>query len=178
MSRPLQGLELYAGGASSHSVDAALTSCVSGGTVKMFRIVALVVIGLAAIVVALLPASRSADHNADVVAALAAADANNSMAEGAPQQQVVNGWVARDLLAILSAQLDEQNAASDRKVPLLLMLGVLALVVIGCTTPGLSGERSRTVSPAAESPTADPQDAPRPVAAQEPTAGPATGPAT
>lgn len=144
----------------------------------MVRLVALILIGLAAIVVALLPASSSADHNAEVVAALAAADANNSIAEGAPQQQVVNGWVARDLLAIISAQLDEQNAASDRKVPLLLMLGVLALVVIGCTTPGPSGEGSRTASPATEPPSPEPQDAPRPVAAQESTAAPATGPVT
>lgn len=142
----------------------------------MFRIVALILIGLAAIVVALLPASSSADHNAEVSAALAAAEANNSIAEGAPQQQVVNGWVARDLLAIISSQLDEQNAASDRKVPLLLMLGVLALVVIGCTTPGPLGNGPRTGSSATEPPSPDSQDAPAPVAAQEPTETPPARP--
>lgn len=107
---------------------------------RAFRIVALALIGLAAVVIVLLPADTPTDHSAEVRVALAGAELNNSQAEGAPQQTVVNGWVARDLLAIISSQLDEQASSNDRKTPWLLALGVLALVVIGLTSsvPGPS----------------------------------------
>lgn len=102
---------------------------------RLARIVLLALIAVAAIVIAALPTSSSSNHSADVAAALSMAEMNNELAEGAPQQTVVNGWVARDLLAIMSEQLDEQNTATDRKVPMLLALVVLALVVIGLTDP-------------------------------------------
>jgi len=42
-----------------------------------------------------------------VLAALDDAEANESRADSAPQQQVVNGWVARDLLAVLGLAADD-----------------------------------------------------------------------
>jgi hypothetical protein len=111
--------------------------------------------------------SQSAtSHSSDIAGAIANGELNNGSAQGAPQQTVVNGWTARDLLAVIGHQMDEQNsliaqsgqnsadvvaaiAASskaqtdaiaqlaaapiDRRPTILLMLGVLALVVIGLT---------------------------------------------
>jgi hypothetical protein len=53
-----------------------------------------------------------------IAAALADYDSNNAHASGAPQQAVVNGWIARDLLTVTATQgnwaaLAEQQA-SDR----------------------------------------------------------------
>lgn len=79
-------------------------------------------------------------------------DANEARADSAPQQQVVAGWVARDLLSIIAlAQADmieslgglaEQNetvasavAVRDDRVPALLVIAVLAVCWIGMTTP-------------------------------------------
>src|ERR1043165_1599577 len=45
-------------------------------------------------------------YDAATKAALADADANNATAEGAPQQAVVNGWLARDLTEI---QINQNN---------------------------------------------------------------------
>jgi hypothetical protein len=39
-----------------------------------------------------------------IAAALSDYEANNDLADSAPQQQVVNGWVARDLLSIIARQ--------------------------------------------------------------------------
>ncbi len=82
--------------------------------------------------------------------ALDDADANESRADSAPQQQVVNGWVARDLLTIIALQntdllegiglLGEQAAAvsvptRDDRVPALVGLAVLAICWHGISTP-------------------------------------------
>ena len=57
-----------------------------------------------------------------------------------PQQEVVNGWVARDLLTVLAKQTNamlgsSQAAAGDPRIPLLLLLLVLAVSLIGATAP-------------------------------------------
>jgi hypothetical protein len=75
-------------------------------------------------------------------------DANDALAESAPQQQVVNGWIARDLLQIqaraiadLLDALTQENAAGqavasvDPRVPALLVIAVLAMSLIGVTAP-------------------------------------------
>ena len=79
-------------------------------------------------------------------------EANEARADSAPQQQVVAGWVARDLLSIIAlAQADmieslgglaEQNesvasavAVRDDRVPALLVLAVLAVCWMGITSP-------------------------------------------
>jgi hypothetical protein len=95
----------------------------------------------------------SKDYSDLVSTALDSFDANEALADSAPQQQVVNGWVARDLLTIIAYQnldlldavgaLGDQNAAEsssglavrDDRIPALLLLGVLALSWIGMTNP-------------------------------------------
>lgn len=74
--------------------------------------------------------------------ALEADTANNKGAESAPQQQVVNGWTARDLLTIIAKQnidiLKSQGALVDatgtlnttpfdERIPALLLIGLLAI---------------------------------------------------
>ena len=74
--------------------------------------------------------------------------ANDSRTESAPQQQVVNGWVARDLLTIIAKQNADILRASgaivesngdlrtnpfDERIPALLGLTVLAIVWDGLT---------------------------------------------
>ncbi|HZD22459.1 MAG TPA: hypothetical protein VE569_03535 [Acidimicrobiia bacterium] len=74
-------------------------------------------------------------------------DANEGLAESAPQQQVVNGWVARDLLQIQARQLadvldalTQENeagqivATTDPRVPALLVVAILAIGLIGFTS--------------------------------------------
>ncbi len=78
-------------------------------------------------------------------------DANDARADTAPQQQVVNGWVARDLLTIMAYQntdlldavggLGDQNATAsslavrDDRTPALLVLVVVAVAWFGITAP-------------------------------------------
>ena len=78
-------------------------------------------------------------------------DANNDRADSAPQQQVVNGWVAKDLLTIMAYQntdlldavggLGDQNATAsslavrDDRTPALLVLAVVAVAWFGITVP-------------------------------------------
>ena len=49
----------------------------------------------------------------DVAAILSNAEANEALADSAPQQQVVNGWVAKDLLAAIAL---EQQSATERQL--------------------------------------------------------------
>ena len=70
------------------------------------------------------------------------------------QQQVVNGWVARDFLELQSRQLDKIGRVlarptlivpgeTDERPVVLLMLAVLAVCWIGITSPGsLPGRRN------------------------------------
>ncbi len=95
----------------------------------------------------------SKDYSNLVRTALDDYDANNALADSAPKQQVVNGWVTRDILTILAYQnldlldavgaLGDQNAAEsasglavrDDRIPALLLLAVLAVVWLGITNP-------------------------------------------
>ncbi|CAB4964712.1 MAG: hypothetical protein F2842_11810 [Actinobacteria bacterium] len=95
---------------------------------RTLRVVLLSIIGVAAVAITLLmapapptisvakvsvtvPPINASSYASDIQTALSNGEANNSNAEGAPQQTVVNGWTARDLLAVIGAQLDEQNAS-------------------------------------------------------------------
>lgn len=78
-------------------------------------------------------------------------DSNNARTDSAPQQQVVNGWVAKDLLTIMAYQntdlldavggLGDQNATAsslavrDDRTPALLVLVVVAVAWFGITAP-------------------------------------------
>lgn len=91
-----------------------------------------------------LPSSTS--YESLISSALAADTANNLRTEGAPQQQVVNGWTAKDLLTIIAkenidilkaqgAVVDATGALNttpfDERIPVLLLIGVLALCWTG-----------------------------------------------
>ena len=122
------------------------------------RRVGLLVLGLGALIVYFFMAPdppeegslnlSATNYNTLVLAAMADYDANDAQAESAPQQQVVNGWIARDLLRIQALELadvldamtqqDELGrviAADDPRVPALLLIAILALCLIGAT-PG------------------------------------------
>ncbi len=74
---------------------------------------------------------------------------NQDRAEGAPQQSVVNGWTARDLLEIIA----EQGEQRDDRPAALLTLGVLGLALGLSTSPRLSdSRRSALAAPSAMSP--------------------------
>lgn len=73
-------------------------------------------------------------------------DANDALADSAPQQQVVNGWVARDLLQIQALQfadlldaVTQENsrgqvvASNDPRIPALLVLAIFAVSLVGLT---------------------------------------------
>lgn len=97
------------------------------------------------------PTSRT--YNTLIQTALDDAEANEDRAETAPQQQVVNGWVNRDLLTIIAYQnvdlldgvgaLGDQTAATsasglavrDDRVPALVVLLVFAVAWLGIMTP-------------------------------------------
>ena len=91
-----------------------------------------------------LPSSTS--YESLISDALAADTANNLRTTGAPQQQVVNGWTAKDLLTIIAkedsdilkaqgAVVDATGALNttpfDERIPALLLLGVLAVCWTG-----------------------------------------------
>jgi hypothetical protein len=85
-----------------------------------------------------------ADRSSDITDALLNYEANEALTQGAPQQSVVNGWVAKDLLTIIAEQQNEALTRdevpppvqpivpNDERIPafagLLLMGLVLALV--------------------------------------------------
>ena len=76
--------------------------------------------------------------------------ANNLRTEGAPQQQVVNGWTAKDLLTIIAKEQADilraqgavvdatgslQTQPFDQRIPALLLVAVLAICWSGVTAP-------------------------------------------
>jgi hypothetical protein len=91
-----------------------------------------------------LPSATS--YESLISSALDADTANNLRTAGAPQQQVVNGWTAKDLLTIIAkenidilkaqgAVVDATGALNttpfDERIPALLLIGVLALCWTG-----------------------------------------------
>lgn len=73
---------------------------------------------------------------AEVEAILEMAELNNDEAEGAAQQDVVNGWATRDLLALLSGQIDKDRT-DERPAALLglLVLGAALALATSARTP-------------------------------------------
>jgi hypothetical protein len=66
----------------------------------------------------------------DVDSALALAELNEGTASGAPQQTVVNGWVARDLLEVHSKQ---TNTMLDLQFATVVALIVVAAAIVWST---------------------------------------------
>jgi hypothetical protein len=104
------------------------------------RRVGAVVLAIAAVVVwfAMAPEDRSSD----IRQALVEYELNEARTEGAPQQQVVNGWVAKDLLTIIAEQ--QNDVASDERLPVLVGLLVLGAALYTFTSPRRTQETSTT----------------------------------
>ena len=99
-----------------------------GRTVSAVAYVVLVsVLGLVALVLAFGGGAQQRAH--DVSSTLRAAELNNSSAQGAPQQTVVNGWAARDLLALQVDRSDALIAQQQRTNGLLAILIITVAVV-------------------------------------------------
>jgi len=67
-------------------------------------------------------------------------DADNARTSGAPQQQVVNGWFARDALSLQILQLSDlleqtEPPPTDQRIPLLGLFAVLAICLYAATSP-------------------------------------------
>lgn len=93
----------------------------------LVRRIGSVIIALAAIGVLLFMAPDGVDsdtHQERVAKITDRNEANNEMTEGAPQQEVVNGWTSIDYLELMSDQL---NGTPDRRPAALLTLLVLAV---------------------------------------------------
>jgi hypothetical protein len=109
----------------------------------LVRRIAAVLLGVAAVAVwfGMRPsaASPTADFASKIDSAMADYKVNNSSTSSAPQQQVVNGWAAKDLLEVIAraqnAALSPQSSPRDDRVPAELMLCVLGLAVLALTTP-------------------------------------------
>lgn len=93
-------------------------------------------------------------------AAMADYNANDALTDSAPQQQVVNGWVARDLMQIQARQLadvldaltqetesGQLVATTDPRVPALLVIAVLAICLIGFTAEPERSPESTSLAP-------------------------------
>ncbi len=89
------------------------------------------------------------DRSSDIRQALAEYELNELRTDGAPQQQVVNGWVAKDLLTIIAEQQNE--VASDERLPALVGLLVLGAAIYVFTSP----KRTEPQSPGQAAPTAE-----------------------
>lgn len=140
------------------------------------RPIGFAVLAAAAIAVTLLaaPASLESPDRADppstrqfnrvIDLALDDHEANEARTRGAPQQQVVNGWVARDLLMVIAQQ---QNALldgtwqqhrdvldttapvpTDNRIPWLLVLTVLTIGWHGATAGIENGSAPQGIAPA------------------------------
>lgn len=99
---------------------------------------ALLVVATVVVWFAMAPDSSAPEsHTSDLEEILDNADANNALADGAPQQEVVNGWAARDLLALTVKQNDHlsEQARRDERPAALLGLGVLGIALLALTTP-------------------------------------------
>jgi hypothetical protein len=70
------------------------------------------------------------DRSVDVNVALAEYSVNEDRTRGAPQQQVVNGWVAKDLLAIVAEQANDLAVADRQAADRLAAEAVLAVVAL------------------------------------------------
>lgn len=105
-----------------------------------------------------------ASRSTDISQAMSEYELNNTLAGSAPQQQVVNGWVAKDLLQIIAEQQDAavtrpQVAAPvtpvvppDERVPALVGLVVLGVALFLGTTTRVTPDRTGASAGAPEPP--------------------------
>ncbi len=108
------------------------------------RKVGAVVLAIAAVVVWFTMGPE--DRGDDIRRALADYESNELLTSGAPQQAVVNGWVAKDLLTIIAEQ--QNDVASDERLPALAGLLVLGAALYVFTSPGRGKDVSASPPPA------------------------------
>lgn len=118
----------------------------------LVRRVGAVGLALAAVVIwfAMAP-NESSDRSTDIAGVLSDYELNNARTQGAPQQQVVNGWAAKDLLTIIAEQ--QNGSVSDERLPALAVVLVfgLALHIATSTRPAdPDGAVSGVVEPAGD----------------------------
>lgn len=110
----------------------------------LFRRVGALILAIAAVAVWFLlePEETSADtpnFSSAISSAVESYEANNALADSAPQQEVVNGWVAKDLLEVIAkaenASLSPKSAPRDDRIPAELLLVVLGVAFLMLTTP-------------------------------------------
>ncbi|TQM63813.1 hypothetical protein [Humibacillus xanthopallidus] len=99
---------------------------------SVVRIVGALILAIAAIGVFFGMAPRSTTSDAAISSVLLDDSINQKAASGAPQQSVVNGWTARDLLTIIARQGEQRD---DRPAALLtlLVLGMAMYVSTSAT---------------------------------------------
>jgi hypothetical protein len=111
--------------------------------VLIVRRVGALVLALAAVAVwfGLKPSevsSSSNDFSGEISSALSDYTTNSATAGYAPQQQVVNGWAAKDLLTVIAkeqnAALAPKSAPHDDRIPAELLLGVLGISMLAATS--------------------------------------------
>ncbi len=140
----------------------------------LIRRVGAACLAVAAVIVwfALTPSEKpaaSANFSPQIATALDDYDTNNASAGYAPQQQVVNGWVTKDLLTVIAreqnAALSPQSAPRDERIPAELLLVVLGLALLAGTNPRPTpAPRTAAVNDPAPVPTTDGAGRPRTVA--------------
>ncbi len=96
------------------------------------------------------------DRSSEIRSALANYELNEARTQGAPQQAVVNGWVAKDLLTIIAEQQNEALTReeipppvppvvpNDERIPALVGLLVLGLALAIVTSPRPAAAHSVT----------------------------------
>jgi hypothetical protein len=75
----------------------------------------------------------------DITSVMIGDAANQDRAEGAPQQSVVNGWTARDLLEIIAKQ--GEGSRDDRPAALLTLVVLGLALALFTSSPGGGGLR-------------------------------------
>ncbi len=116
----------------------------SAGGSNVTRRVGFVLLATAAVLITVFGAPAAPEpvdtsrFERQITLALEDYESNDALTEGAPQQTVVNGWIARDLLTVMAQQTNallgaSQASASDPRIPRLLMLLVLAAALHALT---------------------------------------------
>ena len=89
------------------------------------------------------------DRSREIASALADYELNEGRTQGAPQQAVVNGWVAKDLLAIIAEQQNDALTRADIPPPVPPVVpnderipALIGLLVIGLTLALATAARS------------------------------------
>jgi hypothetical protein len=104
---------------------------------------AVLLAGLAVVLWFVMAPEEIDDSTAEVAAALAEYEANEARTDGAMEQQVVNGWVAKDLLALVVEQADDSARADRQADDRLAAEAVVAVVALafGIATRPSGGRR-------------------------------------